>query len=191
MDFPSSANTASFTCLMPFSDSGVRSIVSVACLMTDKLFLTSALPKERKLTSSDVKHLSACESLQLKCFGPVTIGASTLRFTSLVPVFWNLPILVELPLINHWWYLIFLYYMSQFLCFSSNTAITGFHLLHIGLQFCQVTYKSISYGKMGQQVLASTLKESPHSSPGNLLLAWQESGRCSAGLFPNFHSAVR
>ena len=104
------------------------------------------------------KHLSACESLQLKCFGPVTISASTSRFTSLVPVFWNLPILVELPLINHWWYLIFLYYMSQFLSFSSNTAITSFHLLHMGLKFCQVTYKSISYGKMGQQVLASTLR---------------------------------
>ena len=47
---------------------------------------------------------------------------------------------------------------------------------------------------MGQQLLAGTLKENP--SPRSFLARESsagllESGRCCAGLFPNFHSAVR
>ena len=46
--FPSSGATASFTCLMPFSDSGVKIVLSVpiACLLTDRLLSTSVLPWE-------------------------------------------------------------------------------------------------------------------------------------------------
>ena len=136
-------------------------------------------------------RLSACESLNLKYVCQVMFNASISSFISLVPVFWNILMLVELPLINHWWYLIFLDYLSQLLCYSSNTVITIFHLLHIGMKYCLVTYKRISNWKLGKQVLAGTLKESSHSLQGNLLLVWLESGRYSADLSPNFHSAVR
>ena len=61
--------------------------------------------------------------------------------------------------------------------YSSNTAITSFHLLHIGVKYCQVTNKRISNGEMGQQVLAGSLKDSPHSLQGNLLLVcWRVDG---------------
>ena len=62
---------------------------------------------------------------------------------------------------------------------SSNTMITSFHLLHIGVKYYHVTYKRISNGKMGEQLLVGILKPSFLAGEPSVDLAGEWTATCA------------